>query len=147
MPKLLKSGEVQLHMPRTGGKSLAKQIGMIECRGTMHDGPEQIPQEWKNRPTVTTFREPKAWRSSMRNYLRKIESEHIFFFINFKPVDVSNHDVIDPTFGLWHDPDKIFRRFARQNGYRTWYELYLNYFVAPADRIVPISSLDIHIKK
>jgi len=147
MPKLLESGEVQLHMPRTGGKSLAKDIGVREIIGTMHDGYLQIPDAWRKYPTVATFRGPEDWNRSMIRYLQKIGSHREASQLNMYPPSfvTEQNNKVNPTFGLWADPDQYFRQFAISSDYDSWYELYVDYFVAPADRIVPISALKHHI--
>lgn len=134
-------------MPRTGGRSLAKQIGVRKLIGTMHDGPGQIPDPWREYPTVATMREQNSWEKSMISYLIEIGSiKEMGDFINITPEDLINGMRIDPTFGLWDDPEEYFLKFALEGYYMTWFDLYYSYFVIPADRIVPIGKLTQHIR-
>lgn len=71
MPKLLKNGMVQLHMPRTGGTSLARDVGVQDYWNGLHDGVNQIPDHWKDKKRIATWRDPVSWSESMINYLIK----------------------------------------------------------------------------
>lgn len=148
MPRLLKTGEVQLHMPRTGGRSLAREIGVIKRVGNIHDGPEEIPDKWKDCPTVATFRGPLDWNRSMANYLHSIHQKrpglHYSNFLHCTPEDVAKHGV-NPTFGLWGDESGIFKEYVLGHRFHSWYELYCSYFLTRVNRLVPISKLKKHV--
>lgn len=144
MPKLLNSGEVQLHMPRTGGRSLAKQIGVKKIVGTMHDGPGQIPQEWSDYPTVATFRDPISWKQSMYDYLKRLELKNPYENFLLSVPNQCEFGDIDPTFNLWADPERCFLKFIIERNFKSWYEAFASYFLTPADRIVPIHKLKVH---
>jgi len=144
MPRLLKNKTVQLHMPRTGGHSLAHQVGTLAIHGTIHS--VEIPQDWKEYRKVATFRNPGSWYKSMEKYIgQRCEKKHMIFFKNYEPGDANNH-ILDPTFGLWTDHKNHFKKFLASGSYQSWYEAYTDYFLGPADQIIPISKLRKHIK-
>lgn len=149
MPKLLKTNEVQLHMPRTGGTSLAAQLGVKKIVGTQHDGAGQIPDKWQHLPTVATLRDPASWRRSMAKYLwHNVSTTAAYVFMESAPdCPLEKWDDLNPTFGLWADPNQYFKKFCADNFFKSWYEAYISYFVLPADRIVKIGDLKQHINK
>lgn len=149
MPNLLNNFTVQLHMPKTGGTSLAEEKGLRDTCLGKHSGVEYLPTTWKKYQVVTTLRPKESWERSVMDYLVKFGKPlNINKFRLYKPKDARKHpEFFDLTFGFWDDKLGALEHLNNQHDFGSWYELYLHYYVLPADKIIPIHKLKLHKNK
>lgn len=147
MPFLLSDGNqkaIHSHMPRTAGSNLREALKNGGCSVETingysgHASVDVLGGSLAELPVVTTVRlDREAWRRSVYLYLKnRVRSELAREFQYTKGPHVADH----PTLELW-EPTRYYERHIRSNR-GTWYEQWIEFFVRPADVLVPFGALD-----